>query len=469
MTPRFRPEALWTATILCGLLVGAIARLPPVHSVNDASRWNTVWSLTHGKGYVIDPGPEDPVWEVRRQRGLDDAIPEVGAPYPTIDRIYLGSHFYSSKPPLLPTALAGLAWTIRAATGLDIPEHDGIVLRLILILINVLPLGAMVLFYDRLMGHGGFGAETRNYCLMAAAFGTYLTGYSVSLNNHTLAAVAVFFALYNALAIADGRGREPWRFALCGLCAAWAVANELPALLFALGLLAWMLRARPGPTLRWALAPGLVLAGAFLLTTWWAKGSLVPAYLSGEGYAFIGSQLFGEGRVGLDRIYEKWSIYVAHFLVGHHGFFSLTPVLAIALVGMVPWGREGKGDGGAEGRGGDGAAAPGVAWRWAALGGLALTVATLAAYVYRTRNYGGECQGPRWLFWLIPFWLLGLARAVERLRERRWFPWVAAACLFVSVLSVGFAITGGFEFGSRGPWGESWLHRLMRGAGLVRY
>src|ERR1700677_3017365 len=56
---------------------------------NDGSRWDTVWSLTHGKGYVID-----------------------SAPYGTIDKVYRDGHFYSSKPALLPVMVAGITFAV---------------------------------------------------------------------------------------------------------------------------------------------------------------------------------------------------------------------------------------------------------------------------------------------------------------------------------------------------------------------
>ena len=47
-----------------------------------------------------------------------------------------------------------------------------------------------------------------------------------------------------------------------------------------------------------------------------------------------------------------------------------------------------------------------------------LTVVVLAFYTWnpKARNYGGSTQGLRWLFWLIPFWLLMLPRASKGAR-----------------------------------------------------
>ena len=71
------------ALVASSLILGVMLRLQMVSGANDGSRWNTVWSLTNGKGYTIDE-----------------------APYSTIDKVRRDGHFYSSKPPLMPTLLA---------------------------------------------------------------------------------------------------------------------------------------------------------------------------------------------------------------------------------------------------------------------------------------------------------------------------------------------------------------------------
>ena len=117
------------ALVASGLILGVMLRLQMVSGANDGSRWNTVWSLTNGKGYIIDE-----------------------APYSTIDKVRRDGHFYSSKPPLMPTILAGLAWLIRATTGWAIPNQAHIVTRVILFLVNIVPFCVMVVLYGSLLG-----------------------------------------------------------------------------------------------------------------------------------------------------------------------------------------------------------------------------------------------------------------------------------------------------------------------------
>jgi hypothetical protein len=80
-----------------------------------------------------------------------------------------------------------------------------------------------------------------------------------------------------------------------------------------------------------------------------------------------------------------------------------------------------------------------------------LSVVVLAFYTWnpKARNYGGSAQGLRWLFWMIPLWLLLLPKGVESGETRNWVRRLAVLALAVSVMSVGYAI--------RNPWTHPWI------------
>ena len=91
-----------------------------------------------------------------------------------------------------------------------------------------------------------------------------------------------------------------------------------------------------------------------------------------------------------------------------------------------------------------------VAWMTAVL-----TVVLLAFYTWnpKARNYGGSAQGLRWLFWLIPFWLLMLPKGVEGGQARVFVRRLALLALAISALSVGYAM--------RNPWSHPWILDAM--------
>jgi hypothetical protein len=148
----------------------------PMFSANDRSRWCTVWSLVERGTYQID--------EIIEHRGWD-----------TIDKGRFQEHFYSSKPPFLSTIVAGLYWLLKRGFGLDLLSHTHETVQVILLIVNWLPwivslalLAAMGEKYAR-------SDWSRIFLVVAAAAGTFLTTFLTTLNNHTVAAASVVFAL----------------------------------------------------------------------------------------------------------------------------------------------------------------------------------------------------------------------------------------------------------------------------------
>ena len=410
--------------VAIGLILGSLLRLQPISSANDKSRWSTVWSLNTGQGYVIDE-----------------------TPFPTIDKVKRGDHFYSSKPALLPTLIAGLVWAIGLVTGMTLPDHQDFIVRFVLVLINLIPFAGLLVLYSRLLQRLGFDTSTIHYCLCAAGLGTYLTAYSVTLNNHTQAAIATFFALYCFIRIAY-EGQREWKyFAICGVCCAWAVANEMPALPLALVLMGWLFRTSPKATAAWFLPPAVLLGAAFLFTLYLSTGGLLPYYLYVDSPLYHYEDSYWNQPKGIDAADDPKWFYLFNLILGHHGVLSLTPVFILSFVGFFVKDR-----------------LQGI-YR---LGG-ALTAAMVVVYTLHTNNYGGNCQGARWLFWLIPFWLLALPAVVRQVMPVRRYRWIAYMLLIVSLASVGFAMSGHKEIGRPGPWSSSWLHLAMRSAGWIDY
>ena len=82
-------------------------------SANDRSRWCTVASLVEHGTYAIDTQIE-----------IVDPIRRHIHPWQTIDKVrHLGpddqQHYYSSKPPLFPTIVAGVYQIVQLATGIS--------------------------------------------------------------------------------------------------------------------------------------------------------------------------------------------------------------------------------------------------------------------------------------------------------------------------------------------------------------
>ena len=219
-------------------------------SANDRSRWCTVRALVEadmrvdGAPYSID--------KVTVQRNWD-----------TIDMVKHDGHLYSSKPPLLPTLIAGEYWLIHRLTGATLATRPYAIGRFMLVTINVVPLVVALLLLGCLVERFGTTNWGRFFVMAAASFGTFLTTFSITLNNHLPAAVSAIVAVYAFVRIWFDDDRR-WRwFIMAGVFAAFTAANELPALALLAAIAAALLWKSPRETLLWFLPGVLIVVAAF--------------------------------------------------------------------------------------------------------------------------------------------------------------------------------------------------------------
>lgn len=430
--------------IIVGLISGVILYRPRlIDSPNDSSRWNTVYYLVEHGTYEYLPSA-NPDWAIRAsgpdERSLTDA-PVLW----TIDMICVDGKMYSSKPPLLPTVLAGLAWITQTVTGETFHANPRFIQRTLLLVFQVLPFAIMLVLIRRHVWRATESPFARHFALAVACFGTLLTPWLVTLNNHVIAAATGLIALDAAIRIRYEGRREWYWFAIAGFFAAFTASIELPAGLLAVVLFVALLIKDYKRALVAGLIPALVPTAAALYTNHLVTGQLMPAYASwnepGGFYDYPGS--YWNNRQGIDAIDEPKHVYVAHMLIGHDGFFSLTPILVVALAGLIiELYRRGE-------------------RRLLAGTALGMTVVVMAVYTVRTNNYGGGCHGFRWLFWLLPMWLLFLPGGIEWFNRRAAGRYVLYALLLVSVFTVGYALDN--------PWSTNWMRLLLRSAGVIDY
>jgi hypothetical protein len=403
----------------------------PFFSANDRSRWDTVWSLAERGTYQIDEIIQRPGWD-------------------TIDKVRKGDHFYSTKPPLLATLAAGLYWCIKQTTGLRLDQQPHEVAQLILLLINWLPMVVSLVVLSRIVERYAKTDWARLVIVATAAFGTFLSTFLITFNNHTPAAQSLVFALGPMLAILVDRSRSAAHFALAGFWAAFVVCNELPAALFGLALFVLFIRAAPRETCRYFVPAALIPLGGFFLTNYLATGGVLPFYASYGTklyeYVFQGAPSYWMAPQGIDRNLDPWWAYLFHCLVGHHGILSLSPIFALTVWGWAKTRRWQP------------AGLQTVSWL-----SLGMTLAVLTFYLLRPSNYnyGGLTSGLRWTFWLIPLWLISMIPVLDEYADRRWFRWTCVALLAISVVSCTIP--------NNNPWQHPWLFNLLERAGWINY
>jgi hypothetical protein len=417
--------------VACSQLAAAIGNVQPHLSANDRSRWCTVWSLAERGTYQIDEITAQPGWN-------------------TIDKVSHVGHFYSTKPAMFSTVVAGVYWGVKQFTQWNLEDDRKETVRLILLIVNLVPWMAALIVMAMIVERYARTDSAKIFVLLSAAAGTFLTTFAVTLNNHTVAALCVIFALYPAMRIVVDGKTNPLYFLLCGFFAAFACTTELPAAVFGLAMFLLCFRQHPENTFRFFIPAAMIPLAIFFMTNYQATGSWKPFYLEFGNKAYTefhdGSKSYWANPQGIDRPQDSWPVYLLHCTIGHHGIFSLSPIFLITLVAWLTLGK----------------------WKQFSLKaflwlGLLLTIIVLGFYLTRTANYnyGGRTAGLRWMFWLIPFWLISMIPVLDLWGRRRGFQLTVVLLLAVSVFSASYPLEN--------PWQHPWLFQLMEHWGWIYY
>jgi hypothetical protein len=437
----------------------------PMFSSNDKSRWATVRALVHDGTYVIGKRTESDPQNPKAYK--DEGIVAEPAYKSTDVVLNPDTHeFYSSKPPLMATIAAAEYWLLNRALGWDIDRDRWLVIPSIVLTWNVIPFAVYLVLLGRLIDSIGTTDFGKLVAYTTAALATFLTTFAGTLNNHTPAAFCVLFAAYPLLkAVMENRDMTPAGYACSGFFAGFAATFELPALSFVAALAVPLLVARTRNALLFfvpaAALPILALYGCNYI----ALGTVVPVYekFDSPWYKFEGSHWSKVGTPaakGLDFNDEPTTVYAFHLSLGHHGWFSLTPIWFVALAGLVGMGiRSAPAVRALRGK------AKGTGWTLELFALMTLTISVVVFVFYLTRtqsyNYGGNTSGPRWLFWLIPLWVLAIPPAADRLARSSGGRLLCAFLLGMSVLSVFYPAWN--------PWRNPWILQLLEFKDWLRY
>jgi len=422
----------------------------PFLSANDRSRWCTVRALVEPDMRVKDENGNTIWFAIDNVQNLPgwDTIDMVKHSLPPSDST-APAYLYSSKPPLLPILMAVPYYVMYNASGgkISFASDPYLVVRATLVLVNLLPVMFCWFLMSRLIDRYAMTDWSRLFLMAFVCFGTFISTFAVTLNNHILGICCVFISMYAAIRIIfEGRRSLGW-FLTAGFFAALLPACELPGFSYTIFLLGVLALVSWRQTLLGYVPVMLLVLAAFLQTNYVAHQTYSLAYGNPEWYIYKyergGRELTSHwsDRKGIDKGEESKITYILHSTVGHHGVFSLTPLFLLSFCGLAAWVFQRKDK----------------RLTYASLFVLSLTMIVYVFYLHRPqgdRNYGGMTAGLRWMFWFIPMWTMSMIPAVNWLSQSRLGRGLCLLLLFVSVLSVAYPLWN--------PWDHPWLFHFLR-------
>lgn len=432
----------------------------PMLSGNDRSRWCTIRALVEPGMRVYRTVQDKDGTE--RQECVWYAIDKVQTlkGWDTIDMVKHGfpdrpddEYLFSSKPPLQPTLMAIPYALIHWGSGgrITLGNDPYLIVRTTLVLLNLIPLAFCWFLLAKMIERFGVTDWGRIYTVAFLCFGTFLSTFSNTLNNHLPAVFCITIASYCAVRIFFDSRTGLWYYFAAGFFSAFAVVFELPSLSFCafLGLL--LLWRFPKQTLLAGVPAALLVAAAFFVTNYLAHKTPFPPYSQRSWYMYeyerggVIRDSYWKNPVGVDRGEPSRAQYVFHSTLGHHGLFSLTPVWVLSFLGLGFWlcrTRDPR-------------------LRVASLLILALSLIVFSFYMgmhQGNRNYGGMTSALRWMFWFVPLWVVPLVSAADVLARSAWGRGFGLLLLLLSAMSASYPLWN--------PWTQPWPYYLMVYLGL---
>lgn len=301
----------------------------------------------------------------------------------SIDAVMINGALYSSKPPTYPMVMAAQGWVISQLSGKSFYDGQRSQFRLLTLINQVIPYSIMLFLVWCLTWLYTQKRETLIAVMLALSIGSLAYGYAVTINNHVLSAVCFTIAFVLTWLACYRKYQPLWLYLLTGFLIGYGGANDFTGLGFTavIGLFLlqsnWKKAFLAGAV---AIIPLAVTEAYYYVQT----GSLLPVYLQNELYHYPGS--IWNNPEGLDKLNDLRWLYFFNITFGHHGLFSLTPLLLLGVAGLWTMLRD--------------KTTIGRPLMWG------MTVAFLMTFVYvlwRTNNYGGTTIGIRWCIVGMPF------------------------------------------------------------------
>jgi hypothetical protein len=248
----------------------------------------------------------------------------------TKDKVTINGHDYSNKPPLLGVIGAGIYLVLKNIFGIQFEKNEGLtVYWLTLIFIGGTTSLLVAQFYMVLGIYKNINFQIRLLTTLALLFGTIITTFSTTFNNHTIAASLIFLAICLARS-----GLTYWTGAFIGL--AFCV-DIIPGLIFIplVSLVLYDLKKNRGLVEFYFVI--VMSALVFSCVNYITVGHILPPKFVPGGYdksSSFSSSIFG---VLLPEDY----LYPIQCLFGWHGFFTVSPVLFYGLAGLGKVYKEG--------------------------------------------------------------------------------------------------------------------------------
>ena len=354
------------------IIIVFISTKSVIFGANDLSRFATMKNLVENHSFVL--------------------VQEKAV---SADTIMAEEELYSSKPPLLSVAGAGIYWVLHNMFNLNLPL-DRFQESLAVYLINLIIVGGSLLlltiFFYKSLAFYQSREKSKIFLCAVLVLATLVFTYSGTLNNHIPSAAFIFAGFYYLLKQTK-KGFSSKHSLLAGLLLSIAFCLEpIFSGIFIFFILIYLLLEKEKRKYAKFFVLGLLpLAIFYAAINMIIIGSPLPPYFNKGLYKYSGSYWLWPH--GIDAMHEPKIVYGFNLLIGSHGLFLYTPILFFSFYGIKK-----------------------IIFNAQQEDIKKITILTVLAIlsyilflVFFTNNYGGTSYGARWFICFVPLLLFYLA------------------------------------------------------------
>lgn len=340
----------------------------------------------------------------------------------TVDKVKIGSHFYSHQPPAH-AVLSAILYFPLYHLGLHFSDKRNAAFAILTFATNGLStILALVLFFHALTWQN-LGRDRRLLITCALACGTLILPYSTTFNVHGVMAAWLFAGFFALLKSGMAEDKSKWMFVsgfLFSLCAAMDHGTVFFYASFGAMLI---LRRESLRNIGWFILPACLTLLPTAAYYYVVGGSIKPFAARPELFSYEGSYwTIADPRVNPfhDKLTgEQWNSpltalrYGLACLFGPHGFLIYNPMLVIAIAGLAITVRRRL-----------------QFWR-EATAIVCGSVVMMTYYSFASTNFGGASYSVRWFVSVLYLWWFFAPAAADMFLSRKWLAGALAAASLV--------------------------------------
>lgn len=338
----------------------------------------------------------------------------------TGDKVFIGGHFYSDKPPMPSVLGAAVYWPLyHAGFGLHLGSSVAYYLVTLLTVRLFWVLGTLAFFF--MLAYTGLDEEKRFLATVALSLGSLYFTWSSTYNSHALAASFLSIGFYFLLR-ARFESSTSFNLGVAGFFLSLASTADVPTGIFYALFLVYILRdARLRRAMPFYLLPLIATLLPALAITYSVHQSIVPVQIVGSYFQYPGSPWAGSDALsGMHSNNVQFALtYACSALVGPKGFLLYDPIIAIALWGLVRTIRM---------RG---------SFFYEGLVVAAGSAVLVLYYLLATNNYGGWSYSIRWFVPLLPLLFFFVYPCFESYGPARARQFRVLLCIAIVIAFVG--------------------------------